>query len=132
MRRRSASARTTSGRRRTSTPRSHRARHGPTCRCSRCARRWRDSDAKGERAETMETIRGRLVMAGSRSAAVNLQVEAWSTDRRRKTPLATAASNAEGAFALQFEAVQGPVFFRIYRDGKQVLDTSGTTMWTPG
>jgi len=79
----------------------------------------------------MATIRGRLVSAASRTAAADVQIEAWSTDRRRKTPLATAKSDAQGAFALQFEVARGPVFFRVHRDGKQVLDTSGTTMWTP-
>ena len=79
----------------------------------------------------MPTIRGRLVSAASRSPVADTQVEAWSTDRRRKTPLATATSDARGEFVLQIEAVQGPVFFRVFRNEKQVLDTSGTTMWTP-
>jgi hypothetical protein len=79
----------------------------------------------------METINGRVVSATSRAAVPNMKIEAWSSDRRRKTPLATATSDARGAFALQFEAARGPVSFRVHRDGQQVLDTSGTTMWTP-
>lgn len=79
----------------------------------------------------MATIRGRLVSAVSRSAMADVQIEAWSTDRRRKTPLAKATSNAQGAFTLQFDPVPGAVSFRILRDGQQVLDTTGTTMWTP-
>src|SRR5262245_54082032 len=79
----------------------------------------------------MATIRGRLASAVTRGGMTGVKVEAWSTDRRRTTPLATATSDAQGAFSLDFKDVPGAVSFRVLRDGQQLLDTTGVTMWTP-
>lgn len=79
----------------------------------------------------MAKITGRLVSAATRAAMPDLRIEAWTTDRRRKTPLATATTDARGAFSLDLEPQRGDVFFRVYRDGQQVLDTTGTEVWTP-
>ena len=84
-----------------------------------------------EGAAAMATINGRLVNATTRATMPDHQIEAWSTDRRRRTPLARATTDKRGTFSLEVTPQSKGVSFRVYREGQPVLDTTGTETWTP-
>src|SRR5215213_5858977 len=80
----------------------------------------------------MATINGRLVSDATRRPLAGLRVEAWSGDRRRKRPLATAEADDQGNFSLDVDPSRAGVALRVLQDERLVLDTAANELWDPG